>query len=62
MKKTEKVEVVEIVEIKEDGCCNKIELISLLRKSIPNLFDRIPNGSLSDSGLAKLAEDICKLK
>jgi hypothetical protein len=52
---------VEIKETKKEECCNREELVSLLKRSVPNLFDRIPNGSLSDSGLAKLAEEICHL-
>lgn len=40
---------------------NKEELFKLLKSRIPGLFDREPNGAISNQALEKLVEDIINL-
>jgi hypothetical protein len=54
--------VKETNEIKEvNETCNKQEIVNLLKARIPSLFDREPMGSMSQSGLEKLVDEICQL-
>lgn len=45
---------------KKESCCNKQEIVELLKAKIPAIFDREPMGAMSQSGLENLANEICQ--